>query len=205
MSRVNLRPIFSAVFAATVLLATAARPGIAATGAIIEHFLARALTESDPAAAASPIDIMIERWSTDQEVEKLRGTLVQGGPHMLLPALRQSRPVGAVMYPGIIGAGAGARQRHGRNVLFARTIATPNGRQVIVATDQYLAFGEPSRAWPSDYQFTLLDIRFGPDGRGVGKLAAAGDVGLNTVTKLLEAKNYATRPVRLIDVRSEKF
>ena len=75
---------------------------------------------------------------------------------------------------------------------------------MVIATDQYLAFGEPSQKWPSDYEFTLLDIRFGPDGKGVGKLAPPAKVVYNSETKLIELENYGAQPVRLTEVTSEK-
>ena len=204
MSRVSVRPILAIAFAAA-FLAVSPRPDAAGTAAVIEHFVARAPSESDP-AATSRIDIMIEHWSTDQERDSLRETLLQGGPDALLPALQKvlKRPAGVVVIPGIPGAGARVRTRQARNVLFARDIETPKGRQVIIATDQYLAFGEPTKTWPSDYKFTLLDIRFGPDGKGVGKLAPPGKVVYNKETKLIELENYAAQPVRLAEVRAEK-
>ena len=205
MSRVSVRPILAIAVAAAVCLAVSP-PDAAGTAAAIEHFVARAPSESDPATPGSHIEIMIERWSTDEERDNLRETLLQRGPDALLAALQKvlRRPVGVVVIPGIPGAGARVRTRQARNVLFARDVETPKGRQVIIATDQYLAFGEPTKTWPSDYTFTLLDIRFGPDGKGVGKLAPPGKVVYNKETKLIELENYAAQPVRLAEVRAEK-
>ena len=191
-------------FAAAVCLAVSPRPGAAGKVAPFERFVARAPSESDP-AATSQIDIVIERWSTDEERDNLVGALIQRGPDALLPALRKMRRrSGVVLYPGIIGAGARVRQRRSKVLLFAREIKTPQGRQVILAAEHYLAFGEPSQKWPSDNAFTLLDIRFGPDGKGAGKLAPPGKVVYNKETKIIELENYATQPVRLAEVRSEK-
>jgi hypothetical protein len=52
------------------------------------------------------------------------------------------------------------------------------------------------------YEFSLMDIRFGPDGTGIGKVAAAGDVVYNAKTKTLELKDYDTKPARIVNVRS---
>ena len=109
-----------------------------------------------------------------------------------------------MLIPGIQGAGARVMTPRPKNVLFAREATTPQGRQVIVATDRSLAFGEPTQKWPSDEAFMLLDIRFGPDGNGVGKLAAPDKVVYNTETKTIELANFAAQTVRLTDVRSEK-
>jgi hypothetical protein len=76
---------------------------------------------------------------------------------------------------------------------------------VILASDEHLALGETRlEARKEIYEFNLMDIRFGPDGTGVAKVAGAGDVAFNPATKALEVKNYATQPVRLVDVRFEK-
>ena len=206
MSRVSVRPILAIAFAAAVCLAVSPRPDAAGTAAVIEHFVARAPSESNPAAPGSRIEIMIERWSTDEERDNLRETLLQRGPGALLSALQKvlKRPAGVVVIPGIPGAGARVRTRQARNALFARDIKTAKGRQVIIATDQYLAFGEPTKAWPSDYKFTLLDIRFGPDGKGVGKLAPPAKVVYNKETKIIELENYGAQPARLTEVTSSK-
>ena len=205
MSRLRVRPILALAFAAAVCLAVSPRSGAVENVVPFERFVARAPSDSDP-AATSRIEIMIERWSTDEERDNLRETLLQRGPDALLAALQKvlRRPVGVVVIPGIPGAGARVRTRQARNVLFARDVETPKGRQVIIATDQYLAFGEPTKTWPSDYKFTLLDIRFGPDGKGVGKLAPPGKVVYNKETKIIELENYAAQPERLTEVRSER-
>ena len=136
MSRVSVRPILAIAFAAA-FLAVSPRPDAAGTAAVIEHFVGRAPSESDP-AATSHIDIMIEHWSTDEVRDNLRATLTERGPDALLPALQKvlRRPAGVVVIPGIPGAGARVRTRQARNVLFARDIETPKGRQVIIATDR---------------------------------------------------------------------
>ena len=91
-----------------------------------------------------------------------------------------------------------------RNLKFAQEIKTPTGRQVILVADQHLGFGELGRDFESSQpEFTLVDIRFGPDGKGVGKLASAAKVTFNTRTHLFEIENYASQPVRLSHVRSE--
>lgn len=190
--------------AVSIEQAEARAPALTASAAAIEHLVARAPVDSDP-AGASRIEILIQRWSTDEERDGLRDTLVKDGPNGLLAALHkvQRRPAGVVVIPGIPGAGARVRTRQARNILFARDVVTAKGRQVVIATDQYLAFGEPTKDWSSDYEFTLLDIRFGPDGTGTGKLAPPAKVVYNKTTKTIELDDYVAQPVRLNEVRSE--
>jgi hypothetical protein len=205
MPRLTVRPVMVMTFAAAACLASSARPEAAAMGAVIERFVAKAPSDSDP-AGASYIEILIQRWSTDEERDDLGGTLLKRGPDALLSALQKvlKRPAGVVVIPGIPGAGARVRTRQARNVLFARDVEMPNGRQVIIATDQYLAFGAPTKEWSFDYEFTLLDIRFGADGKGVGKLAPPAKVVYNKDKKIIELDSYGAQLVRLTEVRSEK-
>lgn len=205
MHRLTVRTVLAITLVAAAWLASTPRLEAGSTGAVIERFIARAPSDSDP-AGASYIEIVIQRWSTDNERDDMGGTLLKSGPTALLGVVQKvlQRPVGVVVIPGIPGAGARVRTRQARNVVFARNVDTPKGRQVIIATDQYLAFGEPTLNWSSDYEFTLLDIRFGADGTGVGKLARPGKLIYNEDTKLIEIDDYAAQPVRLTEVRSEK-
>jgi hypothetical protein len=102
-------------------------------------------------------------------------------------------------------AGARALTRRSLNLSFADELQTPAGRQIIVAADHYLAFGQPTVEWPSDYEFSLLDIRIAADGAGIGKVVPADKVAYNEKTKTIEAADYDTLPVRLIDVRAAKL
>ena len=169
------------------------------------QFVARAISVSGPEDAGR-IDIYVERWSTDEELDKLAGTLKEGGPGELLTVLeRQRRRAGVLLMPGVQAHGERVRTRTPKNLKFAREIVTPAGRRVILASDERLGLGESRLdARKEMYEFSLMDIRFGPDGTGVGKVAAAGDVVYNPETKILELKDYDTKPVRLINVKSAK-
>lgn len=203
MDRLTVRSILALSLIVTAYLAASPRPQAASTGAVSERFVAKAPSDTDP-AGSSYIEIVIQQWSTDEERDDLRATLLERGPDALLSTIQKvlKRPAGVVVIPGIPGAGARARTRQARNVLFARDLQTPKGRQVIIVTDQNLAFGEPTKDWPTDYQFTLLDLRFGPDGTGTGKLAPPAKVVYNKDTKMIELDDYGAQPVRLIGVRS---
>ena len=169
------------------------------------RFVARAISVSGPEGAGR-IDIYVERWSTDGEVEKLLETLDEDGPGELFTVLERQRVrAGVVLMPGVQGHGERVRTRTPKNLQFAREIVTPEGRQVILASNERLGLGESRLdARKEIYQFTLMDIRFGPDGTGVGKIATAGDVVYNPETRLLELKDYEAKPVRLVDVKSAR-
>ena len=206
MSRGSLRPVLAACVAAVACIAAGPKPDAARAAGPLESFVARAVDATNPGEATSAVEIMVERWSTAEEVSSLRIPLATGGPDTLLPSLQKTwRRAGVVLTPGIQGAGARARTRRVRNLMFAREISTPNGRQVIFAADEHLSLGErPAAVREPQPEFTLIDIRFGPDGKGIGKIAAASKVAYNEKTHTIELANYATHPVRLTEVRSAK-
>jgi hypothetical protein len=205
MNAMNFRPILAPLLGAAICFTLSPRPDAAGRGSVLEQFLAKAVSVSS-SENAGPVGIYIERWSTDEELDSLRGTIMSGDAGRLLPLLQQQkRRAGVVLMPGVGGHGARVRTPTPKNLLFARTIDTPTGRRLIVASDEHLGLGEPRlEARKEVSEFNLMDIRFGPDGKGVAKVAGPGDVVFDPVTKVLELKNYATQPARLIDVRSEK-
>ena len=205
MNKIRMRPIPTLLVGAAFCLAMMSDLGTAGWTDFPAQFVARAISVSGP-EDAGPIDIYVERWSTDEELDKLLGTLEEGGPGELLTVLeRQRRRAGVLLMPGVQAHGERVRRRTPKNFKFAREIMTPAGRQVILASDERLGLGESRLdARKEIYEFSLMDIRFGPDGTGVAKVAAAGDVVYNPETKMLELKDYATKPARLINVKSAK-
>lgn len=205
MNKIRLGPIPKLLVGAVSCLAMMSHVGAAGRTEFPAQFAARAKSVSGPEDAGR-IDIYVERWSTDEELDQLLRTLEKGRPGGLLTVLeRQRRRAGVVLMPGVQGHGERVRTRTPKNFKFAREIITPAGRQVILASDERLGLGESRlEARKEIYEFSLMDIRFGPDGTGVGKVAAAGDVVYNPETKTLELKDYEAKPVRLVHVKSAK-
>jgi hypothetical protein len=205
MNAMNFRPILAPLLGISLCFTLSSRPGLAGRTDLAEQFVAQAVSVSS-SESSGPVSIYIERWSTDEELNNLLGPIMSDDAASLLPVLqRQKQRAGVVLMPGVGAHGARVRTRTPKNLLFARAIDTPTGRRVIVASDEHLGLGEPRlEARKEVSEFNLMDIRFGPDGKGVAKVAGPGDVAFDPVTKVLELKNYAMQPARLIDVRSEK-
>jgi len=181
------------------------KPTAAGSSALVEQLVARAVSVSG-SERAGRVEIYIEQWSSESELARVREALRHADTVALTALLQQHRQrVGVVLMPGIQGHGARARTRTRHNVLFARAVDTPAGRQVIAIADEHLGVGEPPlESRKSVSEFNLIDIRFGPDGTGVGKVVSAADVAFSPATGLLEAKDYARHPARLLDVRVQK-
>jgi hypothetical protein len=194
-------PLVVAAVCMTLMPSARAAP----TVSLVEQFAAQAVSVSG-SERAGRIDIYIEQWSSDPELERLREPLQRGDIVKLLSLLQQHRRrVGVILMPGVQLHGGRSRTRTPRNLLFARAVTTPAGRQVIAIADEHLGLGEPPlEARKSRSEFNLLDIRFGPDGNGIGKVVSAESVAFNPRTGMLEVKDYTTHPARLVDVRTEK-
>jgi hypothetical protein len=205
MRKIGLRVIPTLLVGAVACLAMMSDLAEARWTEFPARFVGRAISVSGPDDAGR-IDIYVERWSTDEELQKLLGALEEGGPGELLGVLERNRSrAGVVLMPGVQGHGERVRTRTPKNFKFAREIVTPAGRQVILASDERLGLGEARlEARKETYEFSLVDIRFGPDGTGVGKVAAAGDVVYNREKNILELKDYGTKPARLVNVKSAK-
>src|SRR4051794_4418044 len=225
----TLRPVLAPLTGAIMCLTFMPRPDAAvpaATGATAAQFMARALNPDD-AKDAGPVEIVIRRWSTDADAEALHKTLAANMADPSVGAFQRPLPeAGVVLVRGVQGLGIRVRERRPLTVQFARESATSTGRQIVIATDQRLALGEPqpssrlgvgfdqlavrgtaaggekslsaanAAAVPPQREFMLLDIRIGRDGKGVGKVASAKDVVYNTAKKIFEIKNYDAAPVR---------
>jgi hypothetical protein len=222
MNLVNLRPILAPIIGAAICFGVS-QSGAALKDPTIAQFAARAVSPSDT-ADMGPVEIRITRWSTDQDLQDLRAALNDKSPSsMVLPAFRRAQPeAGIVLMPGMQGLGERSRIQQALTFQFARQIDSPSGSQIVIATDHHFRFGEPpvrhldygatidkpetgTLADPApEPEFTLLDIRFGPDGNGVGKMAPAAKVAYNATKKIFEIENYAAEPVRLTAVKSTK-
>jgi hypothetical protein len=206
MNFISFRTLVATGCAAVVCLLVSPNPSATVADRPFQRFIAMAPFDGDPGSGPARVDIVVERWASSKDREELQDALSRRGPEGLLPGLHAMHlPSGVLLVPGIPNGGARALTRHPTNVWFADQVETPAGRQIVIATDHYLAFGQPTVNWPSDYKFSLLDIRFTADGTGVGKVAPAVNVAYNRKTNALEAANYDTLPVRLIEVKPAKM
>jgi hypothetical protein len=184
--------------ASVFLLAGTVRPlSTPSRAAAVERLTATAVTA--PKAGVRPIpvtiEIVIDRWSTDAERDRLIETLKTKGPNALLSLMRGLPGVGHISTP----------TSRGSSLRFAesRQIAA-GGRRILVATERPVSPDEPRARLrrTDDYPFSLADIRIDSSGAGEGKLAYAAQLAHNGKTGALEIGNYSTEPVHLTGVRS---
>ena len=146
---------------------------------------------------AGVVEITIDRWSTDEEREMLLTTLQEKGPDALLSALEKIRPpVGYMRTPNSIGY----------DLYYARSNPQPDGsRKVVLATNRRVTFREAANNTRSmEYQFTLIEIHLGKNGKGEGKMVPAAKVSWDAKAKKIEVENYSALPVDLTTVTVDK-
>jgi len=119
-------------------------------------------------------------------------TLLDLGPGALVQALRAAVPVGAIRTPFTTD-----------DVLFAwQEAVVDGGRRIILITDRpMIVWQEAMGVQGSEDAFTVIEIRLTADDEGEGKAAIGSNVHVDRSLDLIELKDYAGEPVRLIDVR----
>ena len=143
---------------------------------------------------ATPLDIVIERWTSDAERDQLMMVFKEKGPERLLDALRETKRVGSIRTPDSL-----AYDLH-----YARQLpGEEGGRRIVLATDRPIGIWEAAnRPRTVDYPFTLIELQLDGKGEGVGKLSIATKITLNG--NVLTLENFANQPVMLNNVRRRK-
>jgi hypothetical protein len=162
-----------------------------------ERFTAFAINMNSPSptAGATSVDIVINRYSTDAERDRLRAGFKENEQQGLLKALQDLPAVGYLTTPGSL--------RY--DIHFARQRpAAEAGRRLFLLTDRRIAFWEAaSGARTLDYPFTLIQIQLDRNDRGVGKLSVATRI-TGSEDTVVEIEDFAAQPVQLNDVHKVK-
>ena len=144
---------------------------------------------------AGTLDIVVERWSTPEEIQNLRTVLIEKGDEKLLDALQKIKP-----RCGFIKT----NRSLGWDLYAAVERPLPDGgRKIVIVSNRPMSFWELRASGRStDYDFTLAEIRLTKEGgtKGEGKLAQAVKVNYNPETKTVELENYGIEPLRLTEV-----
>jgi hypothetical protein len=161
-----------------------------------EHFTAFAVAMGTPGrTGANTVDIQIERWSTDEDRDKLLTALREQGQDKMLSVLQSLPRVGFIRTPESIGY----------DLHFARKHQMGGSERVIIATDRRIGFWEAAnRPRSIDYPFSLIELRIGSNGKGEGKLSIATKITTENDGKTIVLENYQSQPVMLNNVTREK-
>ena len=183
-------------FGAAVVLAYGGSSAAQTTsGALPDRFTAVAVNVSTVGRnGATPVDITVNRWTTDAERDRLVTMFKEKGSKALLDALQKMKPVGTISTPGSVGY----------DLRYARQLTGEDGgRRIVLATDRPIGFWEASnQPRSSDYPFLLMELHLNKSGEGEGKLSLATKLTLNDNVLVIE--NYANQPVMLNEIKEKK-
>jgi len=184
-----LAAVFAAIFALML-------PGQAANVGP-EHFTAFAVDTSNTApsgANTTTVDLVINRWSSDADRDRLIKVLQDKGQDALLSALQSMPVVGYIRTPWSV--------RY--DLHFARQQPKPDGgRTIVLATDRYISGWEATnRPRTIEYPFTLIQLDLDKSDHGVGKMSVATKITANDET--IELENFSNQPVQLNEVKKVK-
>ncbi|HJZ77815.1 MAG TPA: hypothetical protein VKE51_39070 [Vicinamibacterales bacterium] len=186
----RISAIAAAVAAAAVFSVTARAQTMGAP----ERFIANAVNMDR--GAAGNIEIVVNRWSTDAERDKLMSVMLDQGPNKLLDVLQDMPRAGYFRAPGRVGI----------DIHFARRVPQPDGgERVVLVTDRRIGFWEAANQPRSiDYPFTVIELRLNSDGEGEGKMSLATKIIADKENNIVTLENYGTQPVLLNNIRREK-
>ena len=178
-------------------VASASALALAQTSGTPERFTALAVNMSNVGRpGAEMVDIVVERWSTDADRDRLIKTLMDKGPEKLLETLQDLPRVGYFRTPNSIGY----------DLHYARKNPLPDGgERVVLATDRRIGMWEAvNRPRTIDYPFTIIELHLNRDGEGEGKLSLATKITVDKENNIVVLEDYATQPVMLQSVKRER-
>jgi len=186
-----MRTTLAAALAAVLAVAApAAQSNIAKP----EKFTAFAVDISNiaPRAQTSPVDIVINRWSTDTERDRLLAVLRDKGQNALLSELQKLPVVGYISSPGSL--------RYDLHFARQRPEAEA-GRMIFLMTDRYIgAWEAANRPRTIDYPFMLIQLKVDQGGKGDGTASIYTKI-TETNGGVIELEDFANQPVMLKDVK----
>jgi hypothetical protein len=145
---------------------------------------------------AGNVEIVVERWSTDAEQDKLMRAMRDEDTNKLLSTLTDFPRKGFFRSPGQLGW----------DIHFARRTPLPDGGdQVLLITDRRIGFWEAANQPRSiQYPFTVIELRLNREGTGEGKASIATRIIGDRESKYVTLENYDMQPVMLTNVKRER-
>jgi len=168
---------------------------------------------------STTLQIHITRWSTDEEREKLFAALLDGGRDGLMEVMENleetgwvrlnHRPENAGMNPASMrgrapAAGTGRRTFPSERVRYAREFQIEDKRRIVLALDRPIPYWEAvNQPRTIDYGLTMIVLDLDQEGEGEGRMAIGVELTLDMEKNALEFENFATEPVRLMEVHRQ--
>jgi hypothetical protein len=193
----GMRPL---IFTLTLIAALAAAPSAQRRAAQIHLPLHLTGTVISAGGIGNPtgtarVELNITRWSSPQERTQLVQALTKG-EDTLLHQLQDAKSVGTIRF----------NTQLGWDLRYAREVPQDEGgTRVFLATDRPMsAFEIWNQPRYSNYPFTLVDLRFDPDGKASGSLILAARVTADRDGRFIEVENFASQPIPITQLEVER-
>lgn len=146
--------------------------------------------------AAGTVELVVNRWSSDADRDRLTDVTFSKGAGKLLDALQEMPRMGYIRTPGSIGW----------DIRFARhEVAPDGGERIMLVTDRRMSFRELANHHRSvDYPFTVIELRLQKNGEGEGNVSVATRIIADRDSKVVTLENYDIQPVMLTRVTRER-
>jgi hypothetical protein len=165
-------------------------------GQTSERFSFTASGMSTGADGEHRLNIVVRRWSTEAERDRvlaaLTGSLDQ--PHH---ELRRMDEAGHIEWPGAT--------RY--TLRYAHQTTRPDGGQdIMLATEAplWLWWDSTRAAASTKHPFTVVQLRLTKEGSGEGRLSLAGKIAADQTARSIVIENFAEEPAILTNVRREQ-
>ena len=167
----------------------------AQTETVKERFTFTALNGSKAGPSGEGrLELVITRWSSDAERDRLRASVTDEGPDKVNNALGEA--AGWIHWPGNLDY----------TLRYARRTPRPDGGEdVVLVTDSRTWIGwdsAHSSGW-TDSPFTVIQLRLNKEGTGEGKLSPGNKIRSDKEAGIV-LEDYASQPTFLTDVRRER-
>jgi hypothetical protein len=178
---------------AAITMTAISSSSLAQTSGASERFTASAINVNR--GTAGNVEIVIDRWSSDAERDRLLAVMLERGPEKLLDVLQDLPKKGFFR----------ASSDLGWNIQFARHRALPDkGERVVLVTDRRIDFWEATQQPRSiDYPFTVIEMQLDGDGVGVGKISVATKIIVDKDNNTITLENFDLQPVQLTNVKRD--
>ena len=149
-----------------------------------------------PQGVLGPVDIVINRYSTEEERNRFLSVLAERGPDGLLEVFRKSKSIGRLAAPG----------RLGYEIRYAAKVpGEDGGYRVVIATDRLMSFLEVrNQPRTVDYPFTVVQLNIGPDGQGEGRASVYTRITTDKRNNTIVLEDFGSQKVTLMNVRAEE-
>ena len=192
-----MRTLIAIVGLVTLLLTSGAIAQVGTSGRDAgEKFTAIAMSPGGPLTSpvATGFEIVIDRWSTAAERQRLLESL-KVGQNAALEVMRDLPRVGYIRVPGNLGWDLHYAQQ---------TPGEDGGRRIFLGTDRPIGVAEEiTQPRTIRYPFTFIELRLDERGEGKGKLSRATRVISNPDGRFVQLEDYDVQPVELTEVRRQ--